>query len=176
MKSRIQVQGRIQPPFGPAGNFPDEVTVGWEMLCMHERVGICAGDGNYIPALVADRFILLLILRSRDRPRWYPHSLWIKVKNAFRDTLRRTFYWKQSAKGTDQQLSSFTDGYQMLCARHCSRCWRSEVNSNNGDSSSMCLYSAYDMQAVLLQPTHDIGCELDWLLRRHYLKWYNDAY
>lgn len=101
--------------------------------------------------LLADRFILLLILRSRDGPRWYPHSLWIKVKNAFRDTLLWALYWKHSAKGTDQPLSSFTDSYQMLRARHCLRCWRSEVSSNNGGSSSMCLYSAYNLQALLLR-------------------------
>lgn len=146
-----------------------------------ERCLACMSEWAYVQAmvitsqplslLVADRFILLLILRSRDGPRWYPHSLWIKVKNAFQDTLRRALYWKHSVKGTDQQLSSFTGSYQMLCSRHCLRCWRSEVNSSNGDSSSMCLYSAYDMQAVLLQPTHDIGWELDLMLCCHHLKW-----
>lgn len=70
MKSRIQVQGRTQPPLGPAGNFRDEVTVGWEMPCMHERVGICAGDGNYIPAFLPPAGWQIYFAINFKKQRW----------------------------------------------------------------------------------------------------------
>lgn len=47
MKSRIQIQGKIQPPTGHPGNSLDKGTVEWEAPCMHERAGIRAGNGYY---------------------------------------------------------------------------------------------------------------------------------